>query len=67
MILVMLGTQNNSFHRLLEELDKLIEKEIIQEEVIVQAGHTKYKSKNMEIFDLIPKEEIKNFSKKQHI
>ena len=32
MILVMLGTQNNSFHRLLEELDKLIEKEIIQEE-----------------------------------
>ena len=61
MILVMLGTQNNSFHRLLEELDKLIEKEIIQEEVIVQAGHTKYKSKNMEIFDLIPKEEIKKF------
>ena len=59
MILVMLGTQNNSFHRLLEELDKLIEKEIIQEEVIVQAGHTKYKSKNMEIFDLIPKEEIR--------
>ena len=61
MILVMLGTQNNSFHRLLEELDKLIKKEIIQEEVIVQAGHTKYKSKNMEIFDLIPKEEIKKF------
>ena len=26
MIFVMLGTQNNSFHRLLEEIDKLIEK-----------------------------------------
>ena len=25
MILVMLGTQNNSFHRLLEEIDKLID------------------------------------------
>lgn len=26
MILVMLGTQNNSFHRLLEEIEKNIEK-----------------------------------------
>ena len=29
MILVLLGTQNNSFRRLLEEIDKLIEKRII--------------------------------------
>ena len=45
MILVMLGTQNNSFHRLLEKLDELINKKIIKEKVIVQAGYTKYKSK----------------------
>ena len=45
MILVMLGTQNNSFHRLLEEVEKNIENGIIQEDVIVQAGYTKYKSK----------------------
>ena len=44
MILVLLGTQNNSFHRLLEEIDKLIKQKIIQEEVIVQAGYTKYQS-----------------------
>ena len=61
MILVMLGTQNNSFHRLLEEIDKLIEKKVIQEKVIVQAGYTKYKSKNMEIFNLIPKDELKQY------
>ena len=30
MILVMLGTQNNSFHRLLEKIDELIEKGIIK-------------------------------------
>ena len=29
MILVLLGTQNNSFHRLLEEIERLIESEII--------------------------------------
>ena len=36
MIFVMLGTQNNSFHRLLEEIEKLIENGTITEEVIAQ-------------------------------
>ena len=58
MILVMLGTQNNSFHRLLEEIDNLIEKGIIKEEVVVQAGYTKYESKNMKIFGLVSLEEL---------
>ena len=53
MILVLLGTQNNSFSRLLKEIDKCIENQIIKEEVIVQAGHTKFISDNMEIFDFI--------------
>ena len=57
MILVMLGTQNNSFHRLLEEIDNLIEKGIIKDEVVVQAGYTKYESKNMKIFGLVSLEE----------
>lgn len=67
MILVMLGTQNNSFHRLLEEINKLIKKEIIQEEVIVQAGYTKYETPNMEIFGLIPKEELKQYQQEARI
>ena len=58
MTLVMLGTQNNSFHRLLEEVDKLIEKKVIEEKVIVQAGYTKYNSSNMEIFDLISNDKL---------
>ena len=58
MILVMLGTQNNSFKRLLKELDRLKENKIIKEEIIVQAGYTKYESKNMEIFDLVPAPEF---------
>ena len=61
MILVLLGTQNNSFHRLLEKIDELIEKEVINEKVLVQAGYTKYESKNMRIFDLIPQEELDRY------
>lgn len=58
MILVLLGTQDKPFTRLLEELDKLIEKKVIKDKVIVQAGLTKYQSKNMEIFDLKPVDEL---------
>lgn len=61
MILVMLGTQNNSFHRLLEEIDKLIKGNVIKEKVIVQAGYTKYDSKNMKIFGLIPQDELEKY------
>ncbi len=41
MILVLLGTQNNSFIRLLDKIEELVKKEIIKEEVIVQSGYTK--------------------------
>lgn len=58
MILVMLGTQNNSFHRLLEEIDKLINEGLIKEDVVVQAGYTKYESTNMKIFDFISSDEL---------
>ena len=57
MILVLLGTQNNSFHRLLEEIDKLISENIINEEVIVQNGYTKYETQNMKLIDFVSKEE----------
>ena len=53
MILVLLGTQNNSFHRLLEEVQKCIDEETIKDKVVVQAGSTKFESDDMEIFNLI--------------
>ena len=58
MILVLLGTQNNSFSRLLEQIEKCIKTYIIKEKVVVQAGATNFESKKMEIFDYRPKEEI---------
>lgn len=61
MILVTLGTQDKEFTRLLKEIDRLINKKIIKEEVIVQAGYTKYKSKNMKIFDYVSKEEFQKY------
>lgn len=64
MILVLLGTQNNSFHRLLEEIEKNIENGKINDEVVVQAGFTKYKSDKMKIFDMVPQEELEELVKK---
>lgn len=61
MIFVTLGTQDKGFPRLLEAIDKEIEKGTIKEKVIVQAGLTKYESKNMEIFDLVPTNEFEKY------
>ena len=58
MILVILGTQDKQFPRLLEAVDKCIDDGIIKDRVVVQAGQTKYESKNMEIFDLVPAPEF---------
>ena len=64
MILVMLGTQNNNFHRLLEEVDRLIDCKIINEEVIAQIGYTKYESKKIRTIDFMPNEELEKLEKK---
>ena len=64
MILVTLGTQDKSFERLLKALDKAVVKGKIKEKIIVQAGCTEYKSKNMEIFDLTSPEELDKLVKK---
>lgn len=63
MILVTLGTQDKGFERLLKEIDNLIKKELITDKVIVQAGHTKYESKNMEIFDFKSQKELDKLRK----
>ncbi len=60
MILVTLGTQDKPFVRLLKAIDKEIENGNITEKVVVQAGYSlsKYHSKNMEMFDLIDRDEF---------
>ena len=64
MILVLLGTQNNSFHRLLEEIQKNIDNGNIQEEVIVQKGYTKFQSKDMTMYDELPIEKFNELIEK---
>ena len=54
MILVTLGTQKQSFNRLLD----MIEKSNINDKIIVQAGYTKYKSKKMKMFDFVDYQEM---------
>lgn len=58
MILVLLGTQNNSFFRLLDEIESCIDAGLITEDVIVQAGHTVYQSNKMKILDFISQVEL---------
>lgn len=71
MILVLLGTQNNSFHRLLEEIEKNIENGNITEEVVVQAGYTKFepstKKQQIKIFNTVPKDELEKMIEKANI
>lgn len=63
MILVTLGTQDKNFTRLLDAIQKQIDLGNIKDKVIVQAGCTKYKSKDMQILDLIPYDEFEKYIK----
>ena len=58
MILITLGTQDKQFTRLLDVVQNEIDNGNIKDKVVVQAGHTKYESNNMEIFDLIDRDKF---------
>lgn len=60
LILILLGTQDKPFTRLLKAVDKAIMDGFIKEEVIAQIGFTKYASKNIKTFNLIPKDDYEN-------
>lgn len=64
MILVLLGTQHNSFHRLLEEVQKNIDNGNIKEEVVVQKGYTKFESKDMTTYNQMSADELQELIKK---
>ena len=64
MILVLLGTQNNSFHRLLEEVQKNIDNGKIKEDVVVQKGYTKFESKDMTMYNQVPLDEMRQLIEK---
>jgi len=58
MIFVTLGTQDKGFPRLLGEIEKLINQGIIHDEVVVQAGVTKFVSNQMKIIDFLDMHEF---------
>ena len=60
MVLVTLGTQKQPFTRLLET----IENSNIKDEIIVQAGCTKFKSDKMKIFEFIGYDEMSELEDK---
>lgn len=64
MILVTLGTQDKEFSRLLEEVEKLINKGVINEEVIAQVGSTSYVSNKMKIVDYLSRNDLLNYINK---
>lgn len=58
MIFVTLGTNDKPFIRLLQEVEKMINLGVIDEEVIVQAGETRFESNKMKILQLVSMDEM---------
>lgn len=58
MIFVVLGTHELPFDRLLKEIDQQILSGNIKEQVLVQAGHTKYRSTEMDFIDFTTYDEM---------
>ena len=64
MIFITVGSQKFQFNRLLEEIDKLIEKKVINEDVFAQVGASDYKPEHYEYKDFITQDEFKEYMSK---
>ncbi len=59
MLLVILGTQDKPFTRLLMALDEQVEAGLIKEtDIVVQSGCTKLETPRLKLFDLLPIDEF---------
>lgn len=58
MFFITLGSQKFQFNRLLKEIDMLIEKKEINEEVFAQIGYSDYKPKNYKYEEFMDREEF---------
>lgn len=61
MIFVTVGTHEQGFERLIEEVDRLKKDGIINEEVIIQKGYTKYEPKYCETYELIDYDKLQEY------
>lgn len=58
MILILLGTQDKPFDRILKEVSKLKKEGYIKDRIVAQTGHTKFEDDNIECFDFVSKKEV---------
>lgn len=63
MIFVTVGTQPNGFLRCLKDVEKLIEKYNITEEVVAQIGHTDFKTTKFKTIPFIGENEFREYIK----
>lgn len=59
MIFVTVGSQKFQFNRLLRELDILVEKNSIKENIFAQTGHSDYKPRNYRFKNFLDRDEFK--------
>lgn len=67
MILVLLGTQDKPFDRLLKAVVRQIDKGNIKEKVIAQTGCTVFEHQKIKSFDFVSKEEIEKLIDKSRV
>lgn len=67
MIFITVGTQPNGFNRCLQEVEKLIEKYLITEEVIAQIGYSDFCTDKFETIDFLSENDFKEYIDKASI
>lgn len=67
MIFVTVGTHEQQFNRLIEEIDRLKGEKVIKEDVFIQTGYSTYEPKHCEWSKLIPYKEMQRLNKEARI
>lgn len=67
MIFVTVGTHKQSFNRLLEKVDQLIEENKLKEKIVMQIGHSSYEPRNAKWFRFTSLNKLKKFYKSARI
>ena len=67
MIFVTVGTHYQGFERLIKNVDNLVDKGKLEENVVIQIGYSKYIPKNCKWFRFVDPEDFVNFCKKSNL
>ena len=67
MIFVTVGTHEQPFTRLVQEMDRLVETGVITEEVFIQTGYTDYEPKHCSFSKLLPYSQMEKYVKEARI